>query len=81
MACPTARRRWRCGYPLVCMLAGLALGSCVHPDGHKDLLAFLQDGTTTKKAVETRIGPAVHLARGSHLDLSRRRSNRRVLSI
>ena len=48
----------RCGYPLVCILAGLALGSCVHPDGHKDLLAFLQDGTTTKKEVETRIGPA-----------------------
>ena len=48
----------RCGYPLVCMLAGLALGSCVHPEGHKDLLAFLQDSTTTKKAVETRIGPA-----------------------
>jgi hypothetical protein len=48
--------RW--GYPVVCMLAGLALGSCVHPEGHKDLLGFLQDGTTTKKEVETRIGPA-----------------------
>ena len=26
--------------------------------GDKDLLAFLQDGTTTKNEVETRIGPA-----------------------
>jgi hypothetical protein len=48
----------RCGYPFVCMLAVLALCSCTHPEGHKDLLAFLQDGTTTKKEVETRIGPA-----------------------
>ena len=46
------------GCSSVCMLAGLALCSCAHPEGHKDLLAFLQDGTTTKNQVETRIGPA-----------------------
>ena len=40
------------------MIAGLGVSSCAHPEGHKDLLAFLQDGTTTKNDVETRIGPA-----------------------
>ncbi len=48
----------RCRYFFVCMLAGLGVSSCAHPEGHKDLLAFLQDGTTTKNEVETRIGPA-----------------------
>jgi hypothetical protein len=38
------------------MLVGLMLGSCV--EGHKDLLAFLRDGTTTKDEVQTRLGPA-----------------------
>ena len=48
----------RCGFSFVCMLAGLGVSSCAHSEGHKDLLAFLQDGTTTKNEVETRIGPA-----------------------
>jgi hypothetical protein len=46
----------RRGYPFICMLVALTLGSCV--EGHKDLLSFLQDGTTTKNEVETRLGPA-----------------------
>lgn len=48
----------RFGYSVVCMLARLALGCCAHPEGHKDLLAFLWDGTTTKNEIETRIGSA-----------------------
>jgi hypothetical protein len=48
----------RVGYSFIRVLAGLALGCCAHPEGHKDLLAFLQDGGTTKDEVETRIGPA-----------------------
>jgi hypothetical protein len=46
------------GYTLLCILVGLALGSCAHPEGHKDLLAFLQDGATTKDEVHMRMGPA-----------------------
>jgi hypothetical protein len=42
----------RRSYPFICMLVALTLGSCV--EGHKDLLSFLQDGTTTKGEVETR---------------------------
>jgi hypothetical protein len=48
----------RFGYSLICVLPRLALGCCAHPEGHKDLLAFLRDGRTTKDEVETRIGPA-----------------------
>ena len=40
------------------MLAALALSSCAHPEGRKDLLSFLQDGSTTKNDVVTRIGAA-----------------------
>jgi hypothetical protein len=54
----------RCGCFFVCMLVGLALGSC-HPEGHKDLLAFLQDGSTTNNDVETRLGPASIWGEGS----------------
>ena len=46
----------RSGYPVVFMLAGLALASCAHPEGRKDLLAFLQDGTTTKNELRRGLG-------------------------
>ena len=40
------------------MLTGLGVSSCAHPEGHKDLLTFLQEEATTKNDVETRMGPA-----------------------
>ena len=39
----------RCRYFFVCMLAGLGVSSCAHPEGHKDLLAFLQDGNENQE--------------------------------
>jgi hypothetical protein len=42
------------------MLAGLTLGSCL--EGRKDLLSFLQDGTTTKEEVQTRFHDLAELS-------------------
>lgn len=57
---PARTVRHRFAFPVWSML--LALLACAgHPPGNKDLLTFLEDGTTTKRVVTQTLGEPPHI--------------------